>query len=182
MILGFWCLGERLGAQDGTGQIVEPKSAGATKAKLIVLNELQQLRQDSMAKEKKILTDYTTQLDDARKTALQQGDLDEAQRILVLKRAVENDEVPFLPLSTNRLEIYYAQWHAADTVKDVTGLIRKLVRNDKCSLTQKFTVYGLTDIRPGVVKTLTVVYRYKGKMAIAQTVEGVNGAMNFVFP
>ena len=122
------------------------------------------------------------QLDDLRKTALEGGDLDEAQRLLVLKRAIENGEVPFLPLSTNRLEILFAQWQSHEVVTDVTGLIRKQVKNEKCSLTEKYMVYGMKDIRPGVPKTLIVVYRYKGKLAIAQTTDDVVGTIHLVIP
>src|SRR4051812_31837484 len=101
-------------------ELPEPKSQAAQFAKSTFLAGHQRLHQDYAAKLNTLRKQYTDELEKARKAALENNNLNEAQTILAVKNAVQEDqkaeEIP-----VRGLKILAARWGTVGSWSDVTA-------------------------------------------------------------
>lgn len=124
LVLGF---GHQASARGGD----EPKSRPAREATDRYERECMKAAADASAARAALREQYVKDLDDARKVALEQSDLDEAQRILRVKEEVAHAESRFHVIEARFICMGDPAKGIEPAWTDVTKEIRKLVKNDR---------------------------------------------------
>jgi hypothetical protein len=153
---------ESPGADDLT-DLREPKSLAAKKSKTTFFDALQKLDDEHATKLKKIREQYYRELDEARKSALEKNDLDEAQRILAAKASAQEEEKAE-EIPVRGFKVLYARWGARGSWSDVTLPVRRLVKSSKLVIVPEHA--GFPDPIVGTFKSLVVVYSVNGRVGL----------------
>jgi hypothetical protein len=140
-----------------------PQSPAAKKAKSEFEGALKKLEDEYQKKVSELRLAYVKQLEAARGEALTKKDLNEAQRLLA-----EQKEMTEQPVSSVQLQILGAWLGWYETWKEVTPIVKKLVRGSELRLAQAIQANtGNPDPAFGQRKSLVVVYRYRGVLRVA---------------
>lgn len=165
-----------LRAQDKP-ELGEPKSISARTAALNYQAELEKLEAEFAKRRAELREQYMRDLDEARKEALQEEELDEAQRILALKASIQNESdagarPPARSARRSGLTVMHAFFGTGSSWADVTPQTKKHIKGSRLRLDVPYhgrdlASVGFPDPAPNRLKTLVVVYSFDGQIGAA---------------
>ncbi len=144
-------------------ELADPKSDKAMRAKSSMIDNIKKLDEEYTAKVKKAREAYIAELEIARKEAIEKSDLDEAQRIVAAKTAIQEDEKNEATPGYG-FKIHSARWGAKKNWVDVTTAVRKMIKNNKVALVPEKA--GFQDPIFGTEKSLVIVYSLNSKVGV----------------
>lgn len=132
LVLFGLCANDGMVARQARAQDSEsPKSRAAREATARYERELMKAEADARGARAELRETYGKDLDDARRAALEQGDLDEAQRILSVKEETARPEPRLKIVEARFISMGDPAKQLAPAWTDVTKEIRRLVKNDR---------------------------------------------------
>jgi hypothetical protein len=143
-------------------------SDAAKKAASKYADQIAKLEEEHAGKLRKVIEQYAKELDEARKLALANDDLDEAQRVLKAKNdALKPAE---RPLPRRGFDVVTARWGALTNWVDVTTPLRAKIRDGELSIVPE--QMNFPDPIDGTRKSLVVMFVKDGKLDLAIVGDG----------